>query len=130
VQLPNPRPDLPRRHGDPAAVIKIHDLGPLDTHWGIVPPLVAFGLAIGVLFLRSASRQLPVEPVDSVPMDGAGDNRISFPIILSLSRPILSTVGIIVFVTGWNNFLLPLVVLNTTRKYPWLMGLMEYRART
>ena len=40
--------------------IKIRDLGLLDTHWGIVLPQVAFGLAISVLLLRNAFRQLPV----------------------------------------------------------------------
>ena len=107
--------------------IKIRDLGLLDGHWGIVLPQVAFGLAISVLLLRNAFRQLSVELVESALMDGAGYARILFSIILPLSRPILSTVAIIAFVTSWNNFLLPLVVLNTTWKYPWPMGLMEYQ---
>ncbi len=107
--------------------IKIRDLGLLDTHWGIVLPQVAFGLAISLLLLRNAFRQLPYELVELALMDGCSYNRIFFSIILPLSRPILSTVAIIAFVTSWNNFLLPLVVLNTTRKYPWPMGLMEYQ---
>jgi raffinose/stachyose/melibiose transport system permease protein len=107
--------------------IKIRDLGLLDTHWGIVLPQVAFGLAISLLLLRNAFRQLPYELVESALMDGCGYNRIFFSITLPLSRPILATVAIVAFVTSWNNFLLPLVVLNTTRKYPWPMGLMEYQ---
>lgn len=107
--------------------IKIRDLGLLDNHWGIVLPQVAFGLAISILLLRNAFRQLPGELIESALMDGCGYNRIFLSIILPLSRPILSTVAIIAFVTSWNNFLLPLVVLNTTRKYPWPMGLMEYQ---
>ena len=77
--------------------------------------------------MRNAFRQLPYELVESALMDGCGYNRIFFSIILPLSRPILATVAIVSFVTSWNNFLLPLVVLNTTRKYPWPMGLMEYQ---
>jgi raffinose/stachyose/melibiose transport system permease protein len=107
--------------------IKIRDLGLLDTHWGIVLPQVAFGLAISLLLLRNAFRQLPYELVESALMDGCGYSRIFFSIILPLSRPILATVAIVAFVTSWNNFLLPLVVINTTRKYPWPMGLMEYQ---
>jgi raffinose/stachyose/melibiose transport system permease protein len=107
--------------------IKIRDLGLLDTHWGIILPQVAFGLAISILLLRNAFRQLPIELIESALIDGCGYNRIFWSIILPLSRPILSTVAIIAFVTSWNNFLLPLVVLNTTRKYPWPMGLMEYQ---
>jgi raffinose/stachyose/melibiose transport system permease protein len=107
--------------------IKVRDLGLLDTHWGIVLPQVAFGLAISVSLLRNAFRQLPGELVESALIDGAGYMRIFFSIILPLSRPILSTVAIIAFVTSWNNFLLPLVVLNTQRKYPWPLGLMQFQ---
>jgi raffinose/stachyose/melibiose transport system permease protein len=99
--------------------IKVRDLGLLDTHWGIILPQVAFGLAISILLLRNAFRQIPFELV-SYP-------RIFFSILLPLSRPVLSTVAIIAFVTSWNNFLLPLVVLNTARKYPWPLGLMDYQ---
>jgi raffinose/stachyose/melibiose transport system permease protein len=107
--------------------IKVRDLGLLDTHWGIILPQVAFGLAISVLLLRNSFRQLPFELVESALMDGCSYSRIFFSIILPLSRPILSTVAIIAFVTSWNNFLLPLVVLNTAGKWPWPLGLMDYQ---
>ena len=107
--------------------IKVRDLGLLDTHWGIILPQVAFGLAISVLLLRNSFRQLPFELVESALVDGCSYPRIFFSIILPLSRPILSTVAIIAFVTSWNNFLLPLVVLNTGRKWPWPLGLMDYQ---
>jgi raffinose/stachyose/melibiose transport system permease protein len=48
-------------------------------------------------------------------------------IVLPLSRPILATVSVITFVVSWNNFLLPLVVINTNAKYPWTLGLMDYQ---
>jgi raffinose/stachyose/melibiose transport system permease protein len=107
--------------------IKVRDLGLLDTHWGIILPQVAFGLAISILLLRNAFRQIPFELVESALMDGCSYPRIFFSILLPLSRPVLSTVAIIAFVTSWNNFLLPLVVLNTARKYPWPLGLMDYQ---
>jgi raffinose/stachyose/melibiose transport system permease protein len=107
--------------------IKVRDLGLLDTHWGIILPQVAFGLGISVLLLRNSFRQLPFELVESALVDGCSYPRIFFSIILPLSRPILSTVAIIAFVTSWNNFLLPLVVLNTARKWPWPLGLMDYQ---
>jgi len=109
--------------------IKIRDLGLLDTPWGIILPQVAFYLAISVLLLRNAFRQLPVELVESALMDGCGYPRIFFSIILPLSRPILAAVAIIAFVMSWNNFLLPLVALNTQTKYPWPLGLMDYQGQ-
>ena len=109
--------------------IKIRDLGLLNTHWGIILPQVAFGLAISVLLLRNAFRQIPFELVEAALMDGCSYPRIFFSIILPLSRPILSTVAIIAFVASWNNFLLPLVVLNATKMYPWPLGLMDYQGQ-
>src|SRR5689334_18859215 len=107
--------------------IKVRDLGLLDTHWGVILPQVAFGLGLSILLLRNSFRQLPFELVESALVDGCSYPRIFFSIILPLSRPILSTVAIIAFVTSWNNFLLPLVVLNTARKWPWPLGLMDYQ---
>jgi len=107
--------------------LKIRDLGLLDTHWGIILPQVAFGLASSVLLMRNAFRQIPDELVEAALVDGATYVRIFWSIILPLSLPILSTVAIITFVTSWNNYLLPLVVLNSPGQYTWPLGLMEYQ---
>lgn len=107
--------------------LKIRDLHLLDTHWGIVLPQVAFGLASSVLLMRNAFRQIPDELVEAALMDGASYTRIFRSIILPLSLPIISTVAIITFVASWNNYLLPLVVLNSPAQYTWPLGLMEYK---
>jgi raffinose/stachyose/melibiose transport system permease protein len=107
--------------------IKVRDLGLLNTHWGVILPQVAFGLGISVLLLRNAFRQQPVELLDAALVDGCGYMRFFFYVTLPLSRPILATVGIIAFVMSWNNFLLPLVVLNSETRYPWPLGMMVYQ---
>jgi raffinose/stachyose/melibiose transport system permease protein len=109
--------------------IKIRDLGLLDSHWGIVLPQVAFALGMSVLLLRNAFRQLPEELLDAALMDGCGYIRYFFYITLPLSAPILSTVAVIAFVNSWNNYLLPLVVLNSDSRYPWTLGLMAYQGQ-
>ncbi|WP_421723238.1 carbohydrate ABC transporter permease [Bauldia sp.] len=107
--------------------IKVRDLGLLNTHWGVILPQVAFGLAISVLLLRNAFRSLPKELFESAMVDGCGYMRFFWSMTLPLSRPILATVGVIAFVTSWNNFLLPLVVLNSEVKYPWPLGIMVFQ---
>jgi raffinose/stachyose/melibiose transport system permease protein len=107
--------------------IKIRDLGLLNSHWGIVLPQVAFALGMGILLLRNAFRQLPSELIDAALIDGCGYIRYFLHITLPLSTPILSTVAVIAFVNSWNNYLLPLVVLNTESRYPWTLGLMAYQ---
>jgi raffinose/stachyose/melibiose transport system permease protein len=107
--------------------LKIRDLGLLDTHWGIILPQVAFGLASSVLLMRNAFRQIPDELVEAALVDGASYARIFWSIILPLSLPILSTVAIVTFVASWNNYLLPLVVLNSANQYTWPLGLMQFQ---
>jgi raffinose/stachyose/melibiose transport system permease protein len=108
--------------------LKVRDLGLLDTHWGVVLPQVAFGLAASVLLMRNAFRHIPNELVEAALVDGASYARIFWSIILPLSLPILSTVAIISFVQSWNNYLLPLVVLNSPEAYPWPLGLMAFKS--
>jgi len=107
--------------------IKIRDLGLLDTYWGVVLPQVAFGLGMSILLFRAYFRQLPGELLDAALIDGCGYVRFFRYITLPLSRPILATVGVIVFVHSWNNYLLPLVVLNRDDIYPWPLGIMAYQ---
>jgi raffinose/stachyose/melibiose transport system permease protein len=109
--------------------IKIRDLGLLDSYWGVILPQVAFSLAMAVLLLRAAFRQLPAELLDAAMMDGCGYFRYFFYITLPLSGPILSTVGVIAFVSSWNGYLLPLVVFNSESRYPWTLGLMAYQGQ-
>jgi raffinose/stachyose/melibiose transport system permease protein len=109
--------------------IKIRDLGLLDSYWGVVLPQVAFSLAMGVLLLRNAFKQLPSELLDAAMMDGCGYFRYFFYVTLPLSGPILSTVAVISFVGSWNGYLLPLVVLDSESRYPWTLGLMAYQGQ-
>jgi raffinose/stachyose/melibiose transport system permease protein len=113
----------------PPLFIKVRDLGLLDTYLGVILPQVAFSLAIGVLLLRGAFKQLPVELLDAAMMDGCGYFRYFFYITLPLSGPILATVAIISFVDSWNAYLLPLIVLNSESRYPWTLGLMAYQGQ-
>ena len=107
--------------------IKIRDLGLLDTYWGVVLPQVAFGLGMSILLFRNFFRQLPSELFDAALVDGCGYVRFFRYVTLPLSRPILAVVGVIVFVHSWNNYLLPLVVLNRDNIYPWPLGMMAYQ---
>ena len=109
--------------------IKIRDLGLLDSYWGVVLPQVAFSLAMSVLLLRNAFKQLPDELLDAAMMDCCGYFRYFFYITLPLSGPTLSTVAVISFVASWNGFLIPLVVLNSESRYPWTLGLMAYQGQ-
>ena len=106
--------------------VQIRDLGLLDTYWAIVLPQVAFGLAMSILLFRRFFSEIPRELYESAVVDGASYFAIYRYVVLPLSRPILATVAIISFVGSWNNYLLPLIMLNDSAYYPWPLGFMNY----
>ena len=93
--------------------IQIRDLGLLDTYWGVILPETAFGLAMSILLFREFFRALPKDLFEAAFVDGCGYIRFFVFITLPLSRPILATVAIFTFVRSWNNYLLPLIMLNS-----------------
>lgn len=107
--------------------IKLRDLGLLDTYFGVILPQVAFGLGIAVLLMRQSFLTLPSELWESAQIDGCSYLRFFWRVVLPLSVPIMSTVGVIVLIASWNNYLLPLVVLNSESNYPWPLGIMQFR---
>lgn len=107
--------------------LKIRDLGLLDSMSGVVIPQVAFGLGFSILLFRTFFEQLPSELFDASRVDGCSYIKFYWHVILPLSTPILATVGVFVLVASWNNYLLPLLVLNTEQHYPWTLGIMQYR---
>jgi raffinose/stachyose/melibiose transport system permease protein len=107
--------------------IRIRDLGLLNTYWGVVLPQVAFGLGMSILLFRNYFRNLPEELFQAAFVDGCGYIRFFWHISLPLSRPIIATVSIISFVGSWNSYILPLIMLNSEKIYPWPLGIMVYR---
>lgn len=107
--------------------IKVRDIGLLDSWWAVILPQTAFSLSLAILLFRTFFAQLPKELFEAAYIDGCGYVRFFFRFTLPLSAPILATVGVFVFVQSWNNFLLPLVVLNSREVFTWPLGMMQFR---
>jgi raffinose/stachyose/melibiose transport system permease protein len=88
-------------------------IGMLDNLFGVALPEAAFSLPITIVILRPFMRAIPGELEDAAVVDGATRIRFFLRILLPLSRPALITVGIVAFVTSWNNYLLPLVLFTS-----------------
>ncbi len=71
-----------------------------------------------VLILRTSFAQLPVELLDAARIDGAGEWRIFFQIVLPLSKPVLATIGLFFILRFWNDWFLALLFINTPTLYP------------
>lgn len=88
--------------------VMVSGLNGVDTFWGLIVPTLANSQA--VFLMRQFIRDLPDEMFDAAAVDGAGQWRTFFSIVLPLTKPILATLGIFVFLWHWNDFLWPLVV--------------------
>lgn len=84
----------------------------IDTHWGLILPQVVAPAM--VFILKRFFDAIPIELEDAARVDGASRLRIFWSIVLPLSRPILASVAIFVFIGAWNNFLWPFLVINDT----------------
>jgi multiple sugar transport system permease protein len=79
--------------------------------------------AFGIFLLRQFFRTLPIELEEAARIDGASRLGILFKIVLPLSLPALATLGIIQFLWSWNDFLWPLIIINTSSHAPLQLGL-------
>ena len=95
----------------------LQKIGMNDNLFGVALPEAAFSLPVTIFILRPFMRAIPGELEDAATVDGATRIRFFLRILLPLSRPALITVGILAFVTSWNTYLLPLIVLSTPTHY-------------
>ncbi len=90
--------------------ITVSRLNLLNSYPGVIAP----GLAgvFGVFFLRQFFQGIPKELEEAAIVDGAGIWRVFFQVVLPLAKGALATLGVITFLTSWNDFLWPLLILN------------------
>lgn len=89
----------------------LQSLGLLGTHLGLILVFVSFALPFTVFFLFSFFKSLPFEIGEAAAIDGAGEWRTFFQVMLPMARPGLASVAILNFVGLWNQYLLA-VALN------------------
>lgn len=82
-----------------------------DTYLALLAPGIAS--AFGVFLLRQAVSGVPTDLDEAATLDGAGHLRIFTTIVLPLIRPTLATVAVFAFMSSWNSFLWPLVVIRS-----------------
>jgi multiple sugar transport system permease protein len=104
--------------------VLVSNLHLADTYAGLILPFVAG--PFGVFLMRQFLLSVPDDLIEAARVDGAGEWRIFWRIVLPLCRPALATLGILTFVTSWNNFLWPLVVATTENKYTLPVALALY----
>lgn len=103
-------------------------LGLVDTYWAVLLPSLVSPFAV-FLARMFASQSIPVDLLEAARIDGAGELRIALTIGSRLMLPGLVTILLIQIVAIWNNFFLPLLVLNSAETFPATVGLYVWNGR-
>ncbi|MCX4642517.1 MULTISPECIES: carbohydrate ABC transporter permease [unclassified Streptomyces] len=105
---------------------QLQNFGLLNTRPGLILTYVAFALPFTVFFLYAFFRSLPHDVYEAALIDGAGDWRAFFQVMLPMASPGMAAVAIFNFLGLWNQFLLP-VALNTNQdKWVLTQGMSAY----
>ncbi len=99
----------------------VSELGLADTYAGVILP----GLlsAIGIFLLRQTFAGVPKELEDAARMDGCREWGVFWHVMLPAAKPAFAVLAIFGFISVWNSFIWPLVVLKDTSKYPIALGI-------
>jgi raffinose/stachyose/melibiose transport system permease protein len=109
--------------------IVIKDLGLVDSLLGVAIPQIAFGLPTTVIILVPFLRAIPKDIEEAAAIDGAGRLGFFFRMAIPLSLPGVVTVAILAFIGSWNNFVLPLYVLNSQGNYTLPLGVQQFASQ-
>ena len=102
--------------------------GWLDSFPGLIFPLVGSGFY--VFLLRQFFLTLPKELEDAARIDGSSEFNVFWRIILPLCKPALAVVALFSFQYSWNDFLWPLVIIQSDRMRTVQLGLALFRTQT
>ena len=92
-----------------------------NTLVGIALPTLVSGFSI--FLFRQFMSTIPTEMLEAARLDGAGEFRTFWQIVLPLSKPILAVQVVLTFISGWNSFLWPLIIASDQKLYTLSVGL-------
>jgi multiple sugar transport system permease protein len=82
----------------------------VNTYWGVIIPSMV--TVFGIFLIRQFMLSVPQELLEAARIDGAGEFRIYWSVVMPLARPILATLATFMFLSTWNDFMLPLIILS------------------
>lgn len=90
-------------------------LGLVNSYWGVI--LAGMASIFGIFLIRQYALAIPDDLIDAARIDGAGEFRVFWSVVLPVIAPILATLAIWTFLATWNDFMWPLIVLSDESKY-------------
>jgi multiple sugar transport system permease protein len=95
--------------------LMLNKLGVINTYIGVIIPGMAS--VFGIFLIRQFAMSVPDSLIEAARIDGAGDFRIYWSLVLPLCKPVLITLAIFTFMGTWNDFLWPLIVMTDDSMY-------------
>ena len=107
----------------------LKNLGLINTLPGLIMVYVAFALPFTVFFLYAFFKTLPEDVYEAALIDGAGEWRAFFRIMLPMARPGMAAVAIFNFLGLWNQFLLPVALNTDPSRYVLTQGMASFASQ-
>ena len=106
---------IPAQVGMLPLFLMMKEMHLVNTYWGAILPSLAS--VLGIFLVRQFMLSVPQELLEAARIEGAGELRIYWSLVMPLARPVLATLAIFTFMTRWNDFMWPLIVLSYQRRY-------------
>ncbi len=106
---------VPAQVGMLPLFLMLKSLGLVNTMLGVAVPMLSS--IFGIFMVRQYALGVPDELLDAARIDGASEGRIFWTVVMPLLSPILATLAIFTFLSAWNDFMWPLVVLSDASLY-------------
>ncbi len=106
---------IPAQVGMLPLFLMLRGMGLVNTTLGVIVPFMAG--VFGIFMIRQYALSIPDDLLDAARVDGAGEARIFWTIVLPVLKPILVTLAVFTFLSAWNDFMWPLIVLSDDAKY-------------
>ncbi len=105
------------------SIFYIYKINLVNTYWALILPGMAN--AFNIFIFKSFFDKLPDDFIEAARVDGYSETGIFFRIILPVSKPIIAVIAILNFVTIWNSFFWPLIVVNEPQIYTLMLGIYK-----
>lgn len=102
-------------------------LGWIDTYLPLTIPFFFGGGGFNIFLMRQFFRSIPSELTDAARIDGCNEFQIYWSIMMPLAKPALVSIGILVFLGTWNDFVGPLLYLKSPDLFTVSIGLAQFR---
>lgn len=102
------------------------EIGLVNSHWALI--LLGAFSPFGVFLFRQFYMTIPEELSEAARIDGLGEFGIYWRIILPLTRPAIASLVIFTFMHSWNDFLAPLIYLNSDKLFTLQLGMQHFQS--